>query len=115
MTIIQAKIHYLFHSGFSVETPHYFLIFDYWKNDRKSINNSLPEHIIDSIIHNQQKEIYVFVSHKHKDHFDPEIFKWNQMNSGIQYICRPERLPRSYRILLPEIVFLIRHKKHREH
>lgn len=52
------KITYLDHSGFAVEYKKYVLIFDWYKG-------KLPE--FDS-----EKEIYVFSSHSHYDHFDLE-------------------------------------------
>lgn len=53
---------YLYHSGFAVEFDNVMLVFDYYKGE-------LPETAAG-------KKLYVFSSHFHKDHFQPEIFSW---------------------------------------
>ena len=55
------EITYLYHSGFLVKLDDIYLLFDYYMGE-------LPKFPNDS-------RIYVFVSHRHKDHFNPEIFK----------------------------------------
>lgn len=54
------KVTYICHSGFAVELDYRVLLFDYYKG-------KLPEW-------DKDKAIYIFVSHKHKDHFDLKIF-----------------------------------------
>lgn len=54
------KITYLHHSGFLIECLHTILIFDYVKGD-------LP-------CFSKHKKIYVFVSHRHADHYDSHIY-----------------------------------------
>lgn len=54
------KIQYIYNSGFTLETEDLFLVFDVYTKDI-----SLPE----------DKEIYYIISHGHKDHFSPRIFK----------------------------------------
>ena len=39
-----------------------------------------PENIKD------MKNIFVFSSHSHADHFNPKILNWEDYNSNIQYI-----------------------------
>ena len=55
------KITYIHHSCFLVETDRFYYLFDYEKG-------SLPEMDV-------QKPIFVFSSHGHGDHYNPEIFK----------------------------------------
>ena len=62
----QAEVTYLFNSGFVVELKDKILIFDYYK-DKK---NQVPE------ILNKGKKTYMFSSHSHYDHFDQEIFSF---------------------------------------
>jgi L-ascorbate metabolism protein UlaG (beta-lactamase superfamily) len=69
------KITYIHHSCFVLETPDDAIIFDYYKN------GTLLEKIISS-----KRKIYVFSSHSHYDHFNPEIFKWASINKNIKYI-----------------------------
>ncbi|GAA0727266.1 MBL fold metallo-hydrolase [Clostridium malenominatum] len=82
----KAKIHYLFHDGFAVETENHLLIFDYYKDspvgeDRNLINGVLGEEDL-----NCGKKVVVFSSHGHKDHFNPVILDWVNHNENIQYV-----------------------------
>lgn len=54
------KVTYLYHSGFLVELETCVLLFDYYRG-------TLP-------LWDKGKPVYVFVSHKHKDHFNMKIF-----------------------------------------
>lgn len=80
----QAKITYLFHSGFAVQTARCFLIFDYYQpfgGKQKSIS--------DGVIHPEmlknQTNVYVFASHSHSDHFDRTIMEWADL-PGVNYL-----------------------------
>ena len=64
------KIEYIYHSGFTVETENHFLVFDYYKGDIKL----------------KDKSTYVFCTHDHSDHFNPEIFNWARDKNDILYI-----------------------------
>ncbi len=55
------KVTYIEHSGFLVEGEHSYLLFDYFKGDIPQLS--------------QEKSLYVFASHEHGDHFNPEIFR----------------------------------------
>lgn len=68
------KIKYLYHSGFAVETQNNLLIFDYYQGS------------IGDLIKKSPKNIYVFVSHSHPDHFNPVILEWQKERSDIHYI-----------------------------
>ena len=62
------KVTYLHHSGFSVETETKVLLFDYYtESGRKAYFDpaAYPE-----------KDIFVFVSHAHEDHYDRRILDW---------------------------------------
>ena len=54
------KVTYLNHSGFLLEWKNSYFLFDYYKGE-------LPEL-------NSEKDVFVFCSHSHHDHFNPEIF-----------------------------------------
>lgn len=68
------KIYPIDHSGFMVELEKHLLLFDYDKKD-------LP-------ITKSNKPLYVFVSHNHQDHYNPETFEKTQdfqkENSSLQ-------------------------------
>lgn len=55
------KVTYLGHSGFSVELGSCILLFDYYMGE-------IP-------VWDRNKKLYVFVSHKHRDHFNMRIFE----------------------------------------
>lgn len=55
------KITYVSHSGFAVELPSATLLFDYYKG-------ALPPF-------SEAKPLFVFSSHHHGDHFNPDIFE----------------------------------------
>ncbi|MCM1412710.1 MAG: MBL fold metallo-hydrolase [Lachnospiraceae bacterium] len=54
------RVTYLFHSGFLAETDECYYMFDYWKGALPPLDPSKP--------------IFVFASHSHADHYNPEIF-----------------------------------------
>lgn len=64
------KIEYIHHSGCTVETEDYFLVFDYYKGDIKL----------------KDKKTIVFSSHSHPDHYNPEILKWKNEHNHISYV-----------------------------
>lgn len=66
------KITYIQHSGFAVELKDKVLIFDYYQGELPAFD---PE-----------KDVFVFVSHRHYDHFQRCIFKWREKFPGITYI-----------------------------
>ncbi len=70
MKKLDVRVDHIFHSGFTLETKDYFLIFDYYKGD----------------ISLKDKKIIVFVSHGHEDHYTDEIFKWNENFKDISYV-----------------------------
>ncbi len=71
------KIKYLYNSGFSLETENYLFVFDYFKD---SAEGTIKDHI------NCSKNIIVFCSHSHGDHFNPEIFEWRKQAPCIKYV-----------------------------
>ena len=73
-----ARITYLVHSGFSVETADHYLLFDYCP--------SLTREPLTGEFMKTKKNVYVFVSHSHGDHFDPAILRWAKANPAITYV-----------------------------
>jgi L-ascorbate metabolism protein UlaG (beta-lactamase superfamily) len=66
------EITYIGHSGFLMEWENCYWLFDYYKGNIPQMNT--------------KKKIFLFVSHKHGDHFNPEIFKLNNNDSNIEYV-----------------------------
>ncbi len=56
-------IDYIGHSGFLIETERQLLLFDYFRGDLSPLDGKPAE-----------KPLFIFVSHAHPDHFNPEIF-----------------------------------------
>jgi L-ascorbate metabolism protein UlaG (beta-lactamase superfamily) len=81
----KAKITYLFHSGYAVETANHFIIFDYYQPFPGN-KLSVTDGVITSEFLKSKKNIMVFSSHAHADHFDPIIFDWAKDNPDINYI-----------------------------
>ncbi|MDX9917369.1 MAG: MBL fold metallo-hydrolase [Gudongella sp.] len=65
------KVEYIYHSGYTIETDRYFLVFDYFRGDIH-----IPT----------DKTVIVFVSHGHPDHYNEEIFKWSNESSNLTYV-----------------------------
>jgi len=60
------------HSGFTVESETHMLIFDY-------SSGILPKLPI-------KKKLYVFISHKHEDHFNPDIFSICLKHPNVKFV-----------------------------
>ena len=54
------KVTYLEHSGFLLELKDRYCIFDYYKGELPPLD--------------KEKEVLVFCSHCHRDHYNPKIF-----------------------------------------
>lgn len=60
------KVVYLDHSGFAVVTAETILVFDYYRDPSHALEKTLKEYA--------DLPVVFFVSHHHKDHFNPDIF-----------------------------------------
>lgn len=63
---------YIKHSGFLVETEHSYLLFDYWQGAIPPLS--------------YEKDLYVFSSHVHRDHYTKDIFKLENKCNRVVYI-----------------------------
>lgn len=77
------KIYYIYHSGFAIETTNHFLVFDYYKEANNSNQANCFE--LKNLLQGK-KNVLVFASHSHSDHFNPEILHWEEYNPNIKYI-----------------------------
>lgn len=68
----ECRITYIKHSGVLVETEESYLLFDYWEGEIPQLNS--------------RKNLYVFSSHAHKDHYTKEIFKLENSCVSVNYI-----------------------------
>jgi len=84
----EAYIWYLGHAGWAIKTKNHLLIFDYvWapRTGNMPENPSLADGFIDPA-EIKDCSVFVFVSHRHGDHFDPMIFEWEKSVKDIRYI-----------------------------
>lgn len=66
------NVTYLSHSGFVLEFEQAFFVFDYYRGE-------VPEF-------DRDKELYVFSSHAHYDHFKKGILDWDEKYPGTAFI-----------------------------
>jgi L-ascorbate metabolism protein UlaG (beta-lactamase superfamily) len=80
------KINYLYNSGFTVETENNLLIFDYCLDEAlMGVKNRRNGTVgIEDLRIN--KDVLVFSSHSHSDHFNPVILEWRKVRPDINYI-----------------------------
>lgn len=69
---------YIYHSAFALETQSANFVFDYYKDfdSGKKISELLKS----------QKDLYVFASHSHPDHFNKQILDWKKESGKLFYI-----------------------------
>lgn len=88
------KVWYLGHSGFAVNLDEKLLIFDYYLDDSEDNKRSLSSGVIDpSEI--KDKEVFVFASHGHPDHFNPVILSWKEQLPRVHYFLSYD-IPKKY-------------------
>lgn len=82
------KATYVYHDCFIIETASNTIIFDYWKDPLAKAEEKKFPPILKTL--DRRKNIYVVVSHHHKDHFTRKIFMWQQEFPGIKYVVSPD-------------------------
>lgn len=82
----KVKIHYLYHSSFIIETKSNLLIFDYFNDKSDKELRNLQSGVITDEVLQTEKDILVFSTHSHYDHFNSLILSWKKVNSKIKYI-----------------------------
>lgn len=68
----RCRVTYIKHSGVLVETDSSYLLFDYWQGRIPDLNS--------------KKDLYIFSSHIHRDHFVKDIFKLENSCVNVRYI-----------------------------
>lgn len=89
------------HSCFVVKTDDCAMVFDYWL-DYDGQNREFPS-FLDSL--DTDRPFYVFVSHGHKDHYNPAIFSWARRFGKIHYFVSNDVGKRIRHILNPSAVY----------
>lgn len=80
---MDAVIHYLYNSGFTVQTERHFFIFDYFLDTPHG--GKLENGVVDPA-QLRDRDVVVFVSHRHPDHYNPKIFSWRKEVPQIRYV-----------------------------
>lgn len=80
------KINYLYNSSFKIETKNYVLIFDYYFDSVESGIKSSVNGAIGIEDLKTEKDVLIFCTHSHGDHFSKIIFDWKEINPRIKYI-----------------------------
>lgn len=73
---------YVYHSCYVIETEHFAIIFDYYKDSGKSPLNG---YVHDTLL-KRKGRLYVLASHFHPDHFNPDVLTWKKEKEDIIYI-----------------------------
>lgn len=94
------KTVYIYHDCFLVRTSEAVLVFDFWKDPYQ--RESLPNPMIGI---EKEMPVYVFVSHGHKDHYNPAIFDWSESFSNIRYVVSADVARRIRHIITPDSVY----------
>jgi len=82
----EALVYYLGHSGWAIKTKSHFLIFDYFERKNKIDYKTILEGYINPC-EIKDERVYVFVSHRHSDHYDRTIHQWKEKVNNITYIA----------------------------
>ena len=81
-------ITYIYHSCYLVEFEEYSMLFDFYEDaPRISNTNWVKDYLL-----SKDEDLYVFCTHSHADHFNPEILSWREKKSNIRYIFSEELL-----------------------
>ena len=76
------RLTYIYHSGFSIETDGFSLLFDFFRDTNgKTSGGYVTQHLL-----NRPGPLYVLASHFHPDHFNPEVLSWKERKPDIQYL-----------------------------
>lgn len=90
------KTIYVYHDCFVMKAPEAVLVFDFWKDPCQ--RGALPDPLVEV---DRKMPVYVFVSHGHKDHYNPEIFSWAKHFPNIHYIVSKDVRKRINHIVSP--------------
>lgn len=86
-------ITYIHHSCFLVNSPECRILFDFWKDPGARFSDIMEE--------DKEKPLYIMVSHSHKDHYNPDIFKWAEKRDNIRFILSKDTAKRARHFFSP--------------
>ncbi|NLM77998.1 MAG: MBL fold metallo-hydrolase [Ruminococcaceae bacterium] len=86
---------YLHHSGFMVQTASRLLLFDYYSDPGRPEQQTRNAACVKDAIQNPEiSQVFIFVSHAHRDHFDAAIFAFERLAKPVWYIFSSDIAPR---------------------
>lgn len=97
-------VYYLYHSGFAVATERHILVFDYYRDSPTACSTTIEQILARA----QGKQVVVFVSHAHHDHYNPIIWDWRAKCADIRYVVSVDV---SVPIGLNDVTVMQAHKK----
>jgi len=80
-----ARLWHLGHCGWAIQTHRHVLIFDYWPPETRPAEPALANGMIVPAEIADHK-VLVFVTHGHRDHYDPEILTWRDRIDDLTYV-----------------------------
>ncbi len=101
---------YIYHSCYLIEFEGLSLLFDYYKDvPRSDGTNWISDYLLQ-----KEEDLYVFCTHSHSDHFNPEILSWKEKKKNIRYIFSDELLE-SGKVLAEDAYFLKKEESFKDH
>lgn len=95
----QATVWYLRHAGWAVRLGDALLVFDYQLTlGMDGVTDATPRNLEHGFIDPREigeLDVYVFVTHAHRDHYDPIIFDWQGRIGRTTYFVGWEEQPAS--------------------
>ena len=104
---------YVWHDCFIYSNGTIAIIFDFWKDpllcgsgnrDHENRERDDFSHLMQKIMA-ESKQIYVVVSHHHKDHYTKKIFDWSRKFPGIKYILSKDVAKYARHILTKDSIY----------
>lgn len=103
-------ITYIYHSCYLIEFEEISFLFDFYIDaPRTDGANWVTDYLL-----NKEEDLYVFCSHSHSDHFNPEILSWKKKKKNIKYIFSDELL-HSKKALIEDAHFLSKEELFKDH
>ena len=84
------RLVYIYHSGFAIEGDGFSILFDFYR-DALLADGS---HYVHDHLLKREGPLYVFASHFHPDHFNPEILTWKEEKPDTIYLLSRDILKR---------------------
>ena len=108
--IIIMTVTYIYHSCYLIEFDEFSILFDFYEDTLREDGR----YWITDYLLNKDEDLYVFCTHSHSDHFNPEILSWKNKKTNIRYIFSHEILE-SKNVKDDVVVYLKKEESYRDH